>query len=103
MYKMSIKYEDLMPLKSFIGRKQELKRLEAIYRKKTPNLVVIKGRRRVGKSRLINHFATEISKNRLWDFAGLAPQSSMSEQTQKDHFSRQFGTHLGLPPFSFND
>jgi hypothetical protein len=58
----------------FIGRKQGLERLSALHAKETPNLVVIKGRRRVGKSRLVNFFASKHTETRLWDFAGLAPQ-----------------------------
>ena len=41
-----------METQTFIGRKNELDRLKALHKKKTPNLVVVKGRRRVGKSRL---------------------------------------------------
>jgi uncharacterized protein len=46
--------------RKFIGRKQELQKLEALLAKNTTNLVVIKGRRRIGKSRLVEEF----SKNR---------------------------------------
>jgi uncharacterized protein len=87
----------------FIGRKKELERLEALHKKATPNLVVIKGRRRVGKSRLIHFFASKQKQNKLWDFAGLAPQEGMSEKSQLDHFARQLATHLQLPPFTFQD
>ena len=88
---------------TFIGRKKELKCLDALYKKKIPNLVVVKGRRRVGKSRLINFFASKQTKSRLWDFAGLAPQAGMDAQNQRDHFARQLATHLKLPPFTFQD
>ena len=62
-----------MATQVFIGRKNELERLKTIHKKKTPNLVVVKGRRRVGKSRLISFFASSYPENRLWDFSGLAP------------------------------
>ncbi len=87
----------------FIGRKNELDRLKALHTKKTPNLVVVKGRRRVGKSRLINFFASSCPENRLWDFAGLAPQDGMDDQSQRNHFARRLATHLKLPPFTFQD
>ena len=93
----------MMTEQAFIGRKNELERLEALHKKKTPNLLVIKGRRRVGKSRLINFFASKNTENRLWDFAGLAPQSGMDDQSQRDHFARQLATHLKLLPFTFQD
>jgi hypothetical protein len=41
----------------FIGRKSELERLKALYKKKSSSLVVVKGQRRIGKSRLIGEFA----------------------------------------------
>ena len=87
----------------FIGRKNELGRLKAIHKKKTPNLVVVKGRRRVGKSRLINFFASMCPENRFWDFAGLAPQEGLDAQSQRDHFARQLALFLKLPPFTFQD
>lgn len=87
----------------FIGRKNELRRLQAIHKKKTPNLVVVKGRRRIGKSCLINFFASTCEGSRLWDFAGLAPQDGMSQQTQRDHFARQLAMLLELSPFTFLD
>lgn len=93
----------MMATQVFIGRKNELVRLSALHKKKTPNLVVVKGRRRVGKSRLINFFASSCPENRLWDFAGLAPQKGMNDQSQRDHFARQLATHLKLPPFTFQD
>ncbi|MCF7806741.1 MAG: ATPase [Simkaniaceae bacterium] len=87
----------------FIGRKNELERLGALHKKKTPGLVVVKGRRRVGKSRLIHFFASKHIEAKLWDFAGLAPQDGMDDQSQRDHFARQLATHLKLPPFTFQD
>lgn len=87
----------------FIGRKNELNRLKILHNKKTPNLVVVKGRRRVGKSRLINFFASLCPENRLWDFAGLAHQEGMNAQSQRDHFARQLAINLKVPPFTFQD
>ena len=40
----------------FIGREKELKALEAVYAKKGFGMTVIYGRRRIGKSYLINEF-----------------------------------------------
>lgn len=88
---------------TFIGRKNELNRLSIIHKKNTPNLVVVKGRRRVGKSRLIHFFASISNKGKLLDFSGLAPQPEMNDQTQRDHFARQLASHLKIPPFTFQD
>lgn len=92
-----------MVLPVFIGRKDELARLESLYKKNTPQLVVVKGRRRVGKSRLINYFASQHGRNGLWNFTGLAPQAGVDEQSQRDHFARQLVSHLKLPTFTFQD
>ena len=90
-------------MQTFIGRKKELERLEALHKKQTPNLVVVKGRRRVGKSRLIAEFASKHQQNKLWNFSGLAPQNGLSDQSQRDHFARQLASLLKTPPFTFQD
>lgn len=46
----------------FIGSKNELEILITLYNKPTPSLVIVKGRRRIGKSRLIHEFARTTSK-----------------------------------------
>jgi len=43
----------------FIGRKQELETLRRLLTKNVASLVVIRGRRRIGKSRLIQEFAKD--------------------------------------------
>jgi AAA+ ATPase superfamily predicted ATPase len=88
---------------TFIGRKAELKRLQALHKKKTSSLVVVKGRRRIGKSRLILELAKTLNNQKFWSFAGLAPQDGMSSQEQKDHFARQLALMLKLPPMTFHD
>jgi uncharacterized protein len=77
----------------FIGRQDELKALKALQLKKTASLVVIKGRRRVGKSRLIEEFG---KTHPFFELAGLAPFDTSNAQTQRDHFSKQLG-QFGLP------
>ena len=83
-------FKECMALKPFIGRKQELEKLKALQRKAIPSLVVVKGRRRIGKSRLIAEFASQTPKHKLWSFAGLAPQDGMTAQTQRDYFGRHY-------------
>lgn len=87
----------------FIGRISELESLERTYKKATPGLVVIKGRRRIGKSRLVEEFSCRHPKNRLWNFSGLAPHEEMTAQTQRDHFARQLALMLKVPPLTFQD
>jgi AAA+ ATPase superfamily predicted ATPase len=92
-----------MPNSIFIGRKVELERLGALYKKKAPNLVVVKGRRRIGKSRLIEEFARTSNNQRFWSFAGLAPEDGISAQEQRDNFARQLALMLKIPPMTFQD
>ncbi len=41
----------------FVGRKKELKLLDDAYQSRKSELVVLYGRRRIGKSSLIKHFS----------------------------------------------
>ncbi len=70
----------------FVGREKELSQLEELQNKKIASLVVIKGRRRVGKSRLLEHFTQD--KKVLW-FAGLAPHPTVSAAQQRIEFQTQ--------------
>lgn len=87
----------------FIGRKAELERLKALYKRKAPALCVIKGRRRIGKTRLIAEFAKIANIKRFWSFAGLAPEEGISAGQQRDNFARQLALMLKIPPVSFQD
>lgn len=87
----------------FIGRKPELERLKALHQKKTPALCVVKGRRRIGKSRLIGEFAKISGSQTFWSFAGLAPEDGISAQEQRDNFARQLALMLKIPPMTFQD
>lgn len=84
----------------FIGRKNELSELESLQKKKTASLVVIKGRRRVGKSRLIDEFTK--TKN-VMRFRGLAPNEQTTAQEQRDTFTRQFSQVTNFPEVSLDD
>ncbi len=99
---MSIK-EMVMSDSIFIGRKAELESLAALYKKERLALAVVKGRRRIGKSRLISEFAAMNDKNRFWSFAGLAPQDGLDAQKQRDHFARTLALILKIPPMTFHD
>lgn len=87
----------------FIGRKTELERLKALYKKKVSSLVVIKGRRRIGKSRLVGEFAKTSNAQTFWSFAGLAPKDGISAGQQRDNFARQLALMLKIPPMTFLD
>lgn len=82
----------------FLGRQQELSRLARLKRLKKAALVVIKGRRRVGKSTLVQEFA---KGKRLISLSGLPPAPGMTEQKQRDEFGDQLCVQLNLPRISF--
>jgi len=77
----------------FYGRQEELERLKLLQRKKTSSLVVVKGRRRIGKSRLIQEFCKEM-KHLI--FTGLAPEKDITAQDQRDHFVNQMQRQLNV-------
>ena len=50
----------------FVGRKRELKLLEDLYRSKKFEMLIMHGRRRVGKSFLLAHFASLYEKDTVF-------------------------------------
>src|SRR5687767_3740248 len=84
----------------FIGREIELEELKRHSRKKIASLIVIKGRRRIGKSRLIEQFCENYPH---YLFAGLAPTEKTTKQTQLDEFANQLGIAFGLPGIKADD
>lgn len=84
----------------FVGRKKEMQELKDLLKKKSASFVVVKGRRRIGKSRLLDEFSKDKS---LFKFTGLAPQPNTTKQSQLDEFSRQLSTATGLPEIKADD
>jgi AAA+ ATPase superfamily predicted ATPase len=70
-----------LPMKNltFVGRKEELQDLRLHLKKKTSSLVVIQGRRRIGKSPLIQKFVKDFG---FYEFAGIAPTPKTTAQYQ---------------------
>jgi AAA+ ATPase superfamily predicted ATPase len=84
----------------FIGREVELQTLDDLLKKKTASLVVIKGRRRIGKTRLIEEFA---KGKPFLRFVGLPPNEGITAQIQKDEFSHLLSQQTHLPEFKTDD
>lgn len=80
----------------FVGRQAELAELNLLKQKKSASLVVVKGRRRIGKSRLIEEFAAD---SLFLEFSGLAPEENkqITAQQQRDHFAFQLSEMINLP------
>lgn len=84
----------------FIGRRDELKLLGELLTKRIASLVVVRGRRRIGKSRLIREFGKSIPSH---IFSGIPPTKDMTKQSQIDAFCRQIERAFGAPKFSVED
>ncbi len=70
----------------FIGREVEMSRLKGLLDKKSASLIVVRGRRRIGKSRLLAEFGKEMKS---YFFSGNPPVHKTTAQTQRDDFARQ--------------
>jgi hypothetical protein len=85
----------------FVGREAELEQLEQLRKKRSASLIVIRGRRRIGKSRLIKEFT---KGKKSWIFSGLPPTKKSTKQSQIDEFARQMARNLDMPtPLRAND
>jgi AAA+ ATPase superfamily predicted ATPase len=80
---------------AFIGREIELAQLRRTARLPKAGLVVCRGRRRIGKSTLIERFAEEFQH--FYEFQGLAPREEIGNHHQLENFSRQLAEQHHLP------
>jgi uncharacterized protein len=88
-------------MSKFIGRQAELSRLVETTRKKSASFVIVKGRRRVGKSRLIQEFAKQF--DRYYVFAGLPPEKNTTAEHQLEEFCRQIARQFHIAPAQYQD
>lgn len=88
-------------MNNFVGRKNELETLKTLRRNKKANLVVCLGRRRIGKSTLINHFGS--TEEMYYSFQGLAPAQGMNNQDQIDYFLKQLSDQTNYPKVQVSD
>lgn len=84
----------------FIGRDQEIDGLKSLMDKGSASLVIIKGRRRIGKSRLAEEFGKQFQ--RCCIFTGLPPTPGISAKHQKEEFLRYLKRYH-IPTFGTND
>lgn len=80
----------------FVGRKDALVELKMLDESAGASLVVIRGRRRIGKSRLVEEYA---QGKTFIKFAGLAPVKEITAKHQRENFAHQFQEqfHCHLP------
>lgn len=84
----------------FIGRHNELQSLSKLFKKEVASLVVVQGRRRIGKSRLIEEFA---KKHIFYQFSGLPPTDQTTLQSQLNEFARQLSIQTNFPEVYADD
>ena len=85
----------------FYGREDQVARFESLWRKPVASLVVCRGRRRIGKSTLIERFA-RTSGAAFVKIEGLAPDEGMTNRRQLDNFAARLSRVAGrkMPRFS---
>ncbi len=79
---------------AFFGRDAILEDLAALWRKRVPSFVTCRGRRRIGKTTLIERFA-QISGARLVKIEGLKPKAGLSNDDELAHFAKQLHLQTG--------
>ena len=79
----------------FVGREKELASLRLLLDKRTSSLVACRGRRRIGKSTLIEEFARR-NHCRLVNIDGLLPREGMTNQVQLDNFIEKLSAQTGV-------
>ncbi|MFM8453995.1 MAG: AAA family ATPase, partial [Gammaproteobacteria bacterium] len=84
----------------FVGRDKELALLKDQTHKIVASMVVIRGRRRIGKSRLIEEFCKPYLS---YQFMGLPPTPETTNQDQLDEFLRQLCEQFDLPEIRLKD
>jgi len=87
----------------FYDRAAELAGLEALTKKPTASLVAVTGRRRNGKSRLIEEFARRSRGYRFLALSALPPEPGVTEAVQRDALARSMERALGIPPIAHSD
>lgn len=87
-------------MQRFVGRKEELNLLHGLLEKQSASLVVVYGRRRIGKSRLVEEFARNL---KMAAFSGLPPQPSRTRESQLNEFVKQMARQFPIHPKTFTD
>lgn len=83
-----------MKLDKFVGRQKELDLLNGLFKKGSASFVAVKGRRRIGKSRLIREFGQAC---RFISLSGIAPVKGITPSKQRKAFAEQLAQKLHIP------
>jgi AAA+ ATPase superfamily predicted ATPase len=77
MIKKAYNYEKIEPVADFVGRRFELERLKGVLEQKDSNITIVYGRRRVGKSELLER---ALVGRKVFKFEGLEQQSVSAQR-----------------------
>lgn len=89
----------------FYGREEELAQLSALWYKRTASLVTCRGRRRIGKSTLVERFAA-VTESRFLKIEGRRPRPGLANEDELAAFAEQLADQTGAertPPASWSD
>jgi AAA+ ATPase superfamily predicted ATPase len=85
----------------FYGRNRELKILKELFSRRSASLVIIRGRRRIGKSRLAEKFCESFPKQ--FTFVGLPPEKNVTADMERKHFVNDMERQTGLTGLRYDD
>ena len=89
----------------FFGREDSLEQLSSLWNKRVSSLVTCRGRRRIGKSTLIEHFASR-SNARFLKIEGVRPERKTTSLDELAAFAKQLSDQCGCertPPLDWSD
>ena len=78
----------------FVGRKEQLDALSLLWGKRTSSLVTCRGRRRIGKSTLIEEFARRTADHFI-NIVGMSPRKGMTDRRQRVNFCEELADQTG--------
>ncbi len=87
--KKSLKFETITPIKRFIGRGHELNRLRVVLSQQESSILIVHGRRRVGKTEMLEQV---LKSKRVLKFEGLENQNVTA---QRRSFLDQLSNYTG--------
>lgn len=87
-------------MSQFYGRKRELALLKERLDHPIASLVVITGRRRIGKTRLIEEFGKTL---KTLTFTGLPPERGVTAEMERVHFAHELERQLGISGIQTDD
>lgn len=80
----------------FVGRERDIRDLSALWGRDTGVLVTCRGRRRIGKSTLIEEFAAR-EADAFISIDGVAPRKGIGDVDQRRHFSEKISQYSESP------